>query len=161
MLTLLPKGVQTKLLKIFWLKIFPFVTGVNDLSPVSTTPVVHTELRIFLNFWKVFETTLMVYSGAWGKLIHEKYQKSKISWYCPFNLCFFFLLDLVSRHFSSLYLFPPVCLSICHSSPSLSAYTLSNSPNVSFVMKLAFLLSVWQSHRKRLDWWKAIPNAVI
>ncbi len=32
-----------------------------------------------------FETALMVYSGAWGKLIHEKSQKSKISWHCPFN----------------------------------------------------------------------------
>ncbi len=29
----------------------------------------------------------MVYSGAWEKLIHEKNQKSKISWHCPFNLC--------------------------------------------------------------------------
>ncbi len=28
----------------------------------------------------------MVYSGAWGKLIHEKKQKSKISWHCPFKL---------------------------------------------------------------------------
>jgi len=27
----------------------------------------------------------MVYSGAWGKLIHEKNQKSKISWRCPFK----------------------------------------------------------------------------
>jgi hypothetical protein len=27
----------------------------------------------------------MVYSGAWGKLIHEKYLKSKISWLCPFK----------------------------------------------------------------------------
>jgi hypothetical protein len=27
----------------------------------------------------------MVYSGAWGKLIHEKYLKSKISWHCPFK----------------------------------------------------------------------------
>ncbi len=25
------------------------------------------------------------YSGAWGKLIHEKNQKQKISWHCPFN----------------------------------------------------------------------------
>ncbi len=25
----------------------------------------------------------MVYSGAWGKLIHEKNQKSKLSWHCP------------------------------------------------------------------------------
>ncbi len=27
----------------------------------------------------------MVYSGAWGNLIHEKNQKSKISWHCPFK----------------------------------------------------------------------------
>ncbi len=27
----------------------------------------------------------MVYWGAWGKLIHEKNQKSKISWHCPFK----------------------------------------------------------------------------
>jgi hypothetical protein len=30
-------------------------------------------------FSKTFGTALMVYSGAWGKLIHEKHQKSKIS----------------------------------------------------------------------------------
>jgi hypothetical protein len=29
----------------------------------------------------------MGYSGAEGKLIHEKNQKQKISWHCPFNLC--------------------------------------------------------------------------
>ena len=38
-------------------------------------------------FSKKFETALMVYSGAWGKLIHEKNQKQKISWHCPFNKC--------------------------------------------------------------------------
>ncbi len=27
----------------------------------------------------------MVHSEAWGKLIHEKNQKSKISYRCPFN----------------------------------------------------------------------------
>ncbi len=36
-------------------------------------------------FSKKFETALVVYSGAWGKLIHEKNQKQKISWHCPFN----------------------------------------------------------------------------
>ncbi len=36
-------------------------------------------------FSKKFETALLVYSGAWGKLIHEKKQKSKISWHCPFK----------------------------------------------------------------------------
>ncbi len=31
----------------------------------------------------------MLYLGTWGKLIHEKNQKSKISWHCPFkSKCF-------------------------------------------------------------------------
>ncbi len=36
-------------------------------------------------FSKKFETVLMEYSGAGGKLIHEKNQKQKISWHCPFK----------------------------------------------------------------------------
>jgi hypothetical protein len=32
-----------------------------------------------------FKTILMGCSGAWGKLIHEKNLKSKISWHCPFK----------------------------------------------------------------------------
>ncbi len=37
-------------------------------------------------FSKKFETVLMQYSGAGGKLIHQKNQKQKISWHCPFNM---------------------------------------------------------------------------
>jgi hypothetical protein len=40
----------------------------------------HKYLR---EFSKKFEMAVMVYSGAWEKLIHEKNQKSKISWHCP------------------------------------------------------------------------------
>ncbi len=36
-------------------------------------------------FSKKFETALMVFSGTWGKPIHEKNQKSKISWHCSFK----------------------------------------------------------------------------
>ncbi len=36
-------------------------------------------------FSKKFETVLMQYSGAGGKLIHPKNQKQKISWHCPFK----------------------------------------------------------------------------
>ncbi len=47
---------------------------------MALTPVVHLEPRISpLIFKKKFEMALMVYSDAWGKLIHEKNQKSKIS----------------------------------------------------------------------------------
>ncbi len=36
-------------------------------------------------FSKNFETVLLGYSGAGGKLIDEKNQKRKISWHCPFK----------------------------------------------------------------------------
>ncbi len=39
----------------------------------------------FREFSKKFETVWMGYSGAGGKLIHEKNQKQKILWQCPFN----------------------------------------------------------------------------
>jgi hypothetical protein len=57
---------QTKYLKLISLKLFSFA-------------VVLLELRIFLRIFDKFETALMGYSGAWGKLIHEKSLKSKIS----------------------------------------------------------------------------------
>jgi hypothetical protein len=53
-------------------------TGVNETG--SKFPAVLRE------FSKKFETALMVYSGAWGKLIHEKNQKSKILWHCPLKV---------------------------------------------------------------------------
>ncbi len=37
-------------------------------------------------FSKKFEMTLLLFSGAWGKVIHEKHLKQKISWHCPFNV---------------------------------------------------------------------------
>ncbi len=53
-------------------------TGGN-LPPVSLTPVVHLDLRISPRFSKKFEMILMLLSGAWGKVIHEKNLKQKIS----------------------------------------------------------------------------------
>ena len=38
-------------------------------------------------FSKKFETTLMVYSGAWGKLIYEKIRRRKSCGTAPFNMC--------------------------------------------------------------------------
>jgi hypothetical protein len=56
------------------------LTPVANLPPVSLTPVVHLDLRIyFREFSKKFKMTLMLFSGAWGKMIHEKYLKQKIS----------------------------------------------------------------------------------
>jgi hypothetical protein len=36
-------------------------------------------------FSKNFEMILMLFSGAWGKVNHEKNLKQKISWHCPFK----------------------------------------------------------------------------
>jgi hypothetical protein len=42
--------------------------------------------NISANFRKKFEMTLMLNSGAWGKVIHEKNPEAKnISWHCPFK----------------------------------------------------------------------------
>jgi hypothetical protein len=54
-------------------------------------------------FSKKFETALMVYSGAWGKLIHEKNQKSNISWHCPFNFHCLTKFHLLKRRSFKLY----------------------------------------------------------
>ncbi len=68
MLTLLSKGVPTKIIKIFLIEDF------SHLPPVSTTQVVNLELGYLREFSKNFETVLMGYSGAGGKLIDEKNQ---------------------------------------------------------------------------------------
>ncbi len=61
------------------------------LPPVSTL-----SCEYLREFSEKFETTLMVNSGAWGKLIHEKNQKSKILWHCPFK-CTFYVLHAYGR----------------------------------------------------------------
>ncbi len=66
-----------KIIKIFLIEDF------FHLPPVSLTPVANLELRISPEFSEKFETVLMEYSGAGGKLIHEKNQKQKISWHSP------------------------------------------------------------------------------
>jgi len=46
----------------------------------------HTFSREYLReFSNKFEAVPMGYSGAWGKLIHEKNLNSNISWHCPFK----------------------------------------------------------------------------
>jgi hypothetical protein len=65
MLTLLPKGDQTKLLKIFCLKIFSICHRCRHRWCTLS--------REYLReFSKKFEMASMVYSDAWGKLIYEK-----------------------------------------------------------------------------------------
>ncbi len=62
-----------------------YVAGVVDtggnLPPVSMTPGanLHLDLRISPEFSEKFEMILMLLSWAWGKVIHEKNLKQKIS----------------------------------------------------------------------------------
>ncbi len=55
-----------KIIKIFQSEDF------CHLPPVSATPLVHLELRISPRIFEKIRKALLVYSGAWGKLIHEK-----------------------------------------------------------------------------------------
>ncbi len=48
-----------------------------NLPPVTLIAVVHFDLRISRKFLKKFETVFMEYSGAGGKLIHEKEAEAK------------------------------------------------------------------------------------
>ncbi len=67
------------------------------LPPVSTTTAANLELRISPRIFEKIWNGLMVYSGAWGNLIHEKSQKSKILWHCPFQPNLFSIFSLCFR----------------------------------------------------------------
>ncbi len=50
----------------------------------------------------------MLLSGAWGKVIHEKNLKQKISWHCPFKYC----CDVINtdpREYWAIYRGPGLC----------------------------------------------------
>jgi len=79
MFPLLPKGDQIKLIKFFRLKIFSICHRCRWHRWQTLS------CKYLGEFSKKIETVLMEYSGAGGKLIHEKNQKQKISWHCPFK----------------------------------------------------------------------------
>ncbi len=54
-------------------------TRVANLPPVALRPVVHLDLRISPRIFEKFEMTFVLFSGACGKMIHEKNLKQKIS----------------------------------------------------------------------------------
>ncbi len=68
-----------KIINIFLLEDF------FHLPPVSRHRWCNLSRKYLRKFSKKFEMAEVVYSDAWGKLIHEKNQKSKISWHCPFK----------------------------------------------------------------------------
>ncbi len=66
-----------------------FAAGVIDTSGKFATSVVDTGgapwLEYLREFSKKFEMILILLSGAWGKVIHEKNLKQKNLWHCPFK----------------------------------------------------------------------------
>ncbi len=64
-----------------------FASGIVDTGGKFATGVVYTGgAPLLANISaKKFETVFMGYSGAGGKLIHEKNHKQKILWHCPFK----------------------------------------------------------------------------
>jgi hypothetical protein len=72
-------GINNTIVKL----VAKFAAGVVDIPVAnlpSLIPVVNLELRISPRiFEKILETAPMLYSGAWGKLIHEKTRIKKIS----------------------------------------------------------------------------------
>ncbi len=63
-----------------------FATGVIDTGGKFATGGAPWLANISANFRKNLEWLLnYFFSGAWGKVIHEKNLKQKISWHCPFE----------------------------------------------------------------------------
>ncbi len=61
------------------------IADFSHLPLVSMTQVVHLKLRISLQiFEKIGNSPNGILRGL-GKLIHEKNQKSKFLWHCPFK----------------------------------------------------------------------------
>jgi hypothetical protein len=56
---------------------------------VTLILVGHLDLQILYlrEFSKKFKTTLLLFSGAWGKMIHEKNLKKKSRDTVPLNIC--------------------------------------------------------------------------
>ncbi len=76
------KNILAPLLHIIsFFRLPPFI-----LHKIKNSAIVNfLSCEYLREFSKKIEAALMGYSGAWGKLIHEKNLKSKISWHCHFN----------------------------------------------------------------------------
>jgi hypothetical protein len=63
-----------------------FAAGVVDIvgkfatTLIDTVAAVHLDLQIFPQIFKKFEITLTLFSGAWGKMIHEKKSRDTVPW---------------------------------------------------------------------------------
>ncbi len=87
MLTLLSKGVPTKLFNFFWLKILFHLPSGGKRHRWSTS-----SCKYLRKFSKKFGMTLLVYSESWGKLIHKKTRSRKSPGTVPLRFTFLSLL---------------------------------------------------------------------
>ncbi len=64
-----------------------YMKKIIDMSLYVSVPPVGCTLtcEYLREFSKNFEMTLMLFSGAWGKMIHQRNLKQKISWHYPFK----------------------------------------------------------------------------
>ncbi len=83
------QSYPTKYLKLLWLKIFAICHRCQRHRCTLSCEYIR-------EFSENFETAPMGYSGAWGKLIHEKNLKSKISWHCPFKVTVFLTMAVIA-----------------------------------------------------------------
>ncbi len=72
------KNRQSEIFR-FFLDTFWVVDTGGKFATGVTAPVEHLDLRISPRIFEKIETVLMEYSGAGGKLIHEKNTRSKKS----------------------------------------------------------------------------------
>ncbi len=71
------------------------------LPPLSTTPTVHFELRISPRIFKKNRNGPNGILRALGETGHEKKQKSKISWHCPFKVIMNYLSSVIYQNITA------------------------------------------------------------
>ncbi len=96
------------------------------LPLVSLTPVANLELQISPRIFEKIWNGPIGILRAWGKLIHEKNQKSKISWHCPSNLAS--PLTLASHTSPQTVTTHALTLNLSHPQPNPKTYPPTHHP---------------------------------
>ncbi len=76
------------------------------LPKVSLIPVVHLDLRLSPRIFEKFRNGPNAILWGWGEADHQKNQKQKISWHCPFKCAWITnLLHIVKRTLQNFQIF--------------------------------------------------------
>ncbi len=70
-----------------WQCLYPVEVSVPDLTKIVrlADPLLYKNPCLKGQCHEIFDFRPMLFSGAWGKTIHEKNLKQNISWHCPFK----------------------------------------------------------------------------